>query len=217
MEGYTDTDSVTPLLSQILPFSSSSSSLHPSSVDPSSTIAETGNNTTSKKRDRQLGHSNCEILKMERERRSKMTQMFTQLRTTVPGLFPQATREVIINETIEYIKELEKKKQRLEELKESMKEEQGRSMLPCANNRNCSITVTVSSNVAFFGIQSVARPGLITIILKLFSKHQAEILAANVSVNNGKLILAITALVHNGGDGNSDIENIKKDIMSLQV
>ncbi|KAK7363631.1 hypothetical protein VNO77_05780 [Canavalia gladiata] len=209
MEGYTDTetDSGMPLasVSEIPAFCSSSA------LNPYSTIAETGN-TTSKKRVRQLGHSNNETLKMERERRSKMTQMFNQLRTTIPGVFPQATREVIINETISYIKELEKKKQRLEEVKESMKAEEVRSMVPCDNNNmNCSITVTVSTNVAFFGIHSLPRPGFITLIFKVFSHHQTEILAANVSLNNGKLILAITALLQN----DTAVENIKREIMSL--
>ncbi|KAJ1395178.1 Myc-type, basic helix-loop-helix [Sesbania bispinosa] len=184
----------------------------PLSQIPPSTIAEMGNKP-SRKRGPKLGAPNAEILKMERDRRLKMAQMFTQLRNSVPGVFPQATREVIVNETIRYIKDLEKKKQELEELKESMKSIEERLMLPCAN-RNCSITVSVSSNVAFFGIQSVAQPGLITVILKVFSKHQAEILAANVSVNHGKLILAITALVQNG-DGNSAIEKIKREITSL--
>ncbi|TKY54115.1 Transcription factor MYC3 [Spatholobus suberectus] len=203
MEGHTEsTNSAMPPLSQI-----PSSSLHPS------TIAEPGNNT-SRKRVKKLDHPNSESLNMERERRSKMTQMFTQLRTTVPGVFPQATREVIINETIRYIKELEKKKQSLEELKESMTGVEG-SMPACGNNRNCSITATVSANVAFFGIQSLPRPGLTTEILKVFCKHQTDILAANVSVHDGKLILAITALVQNGGHGNSLIENIRREIMSL--
>ena len=100
----------------------------------------------------------------------------------------QATREVIINETIKYIKELEMKMQKLEELKESMKE--GSILLACGNNNmNCSVTVSVSANVAFFGIQSLPRSGLVSVIMKVFCKHRAEILAANVSVNNGKLII----------------------------
>lgn len=124
---------------------------------------------------------------------------------------------MIINETIGYIKELEKKKQRLEEVKESMKALEGKWMLPCTtSNRNCSITVSLSTNVAFFGIQSLARPGLITLIFKVFCKYQAEILAANISVNHGNLILAITASVQNGdGIGNGTIDNIKREIMSL--
>ncbi|CAJ1941086.1 unnamed protein product [Sphenostylis stenocarpa] len=190
-EKETETRSTMPPLSQIPP---SSSSLHPSTND------ETTADTISRKRVKKIGHTNCESLNMERERRSKMTQMFSQLRNSVPGLLPQATREVIINETIGYIKELEKTKQRLEELKETVKGVEG-SMVDCGNdNRNCSITVTVSANVAFFGIQSVPRPGLVTQILKVFCNHRTEILAANVSNNNGKLILAITALVQKNGN-----------------
>ncbi|ESW26225.1 hypothetical protein PHAVU_003G101300 [Phaseolus vulgaris] len=199
-----ETHSTMPPLSEIPP----SSFLHPS------TIAENTANTTSRKRvKRIMGQTNCQSLNIERERRSKMTQMFTQLQTSVPGLLPQATREVIINETIGYIKELEKKKQRLEELKETMKGVE-ESAVECGNsNRNCSIMVTVSANVAFFGIQWVPRPGLVTQILKVFCNHQADILAANVSVNNGKLILAITALVQN--NGKCVVENIKREIMGL--
>lgn len=121
---------------------------------------------------------------------------------------------MIINETIEYIKELEKKKQRLEEIKESMKAVEGKLMLPCSTNRNCSISVTVSGNVAFFGIQSEARHGLITMIFKVFSNHHAEVLAANVSVSQGKLILAITAVLQNG-DEDATVEMIKREIISL--
>ncbi|GAU11108.1 hypothetical protein TSUD_197320 [Trifolium subterraneum] len=157
-----------------------------------------------------------ETLSIERERRKKMKQMFTHLNTTVPTLLPNATKEVIITETIEYIKELEKKKKMLEELKESMKLPvvEGSLLLPCRNRNCCSVSVTVSSNVAFFGIESVAKPGLITLILKVFFNNHAEILAANVSVNDGNLILAITALVQNGGNS-AIIEKIKREIMSL--
>jgi predicted amino acid-binding ACT domain protein len=65
--------------------------------------------------------------------------------------------------------------------------------------------------VAFFGIESVAKPGLITAILKVFFNNHAEILAVNVSVNDGNLILAITALVQNS----ATIEKVKREIMSL--
>lgn len=121
-----------------------------------------------------------------------------------------------MNETIQYIKELEEKKKILEEMKESKSKkhvEGGFNLLvPCRNrNPNCSVTVTGSSNVAFFGIESVAKPGLITVILKVFLKNEAEVLAANVSVNDGNLILAITALVQNG----AVVEKIKREIMSL--
>ncbi|KAF7813685.1 transcription factor UDT1-like [Senna tora] len=167
-------------------------------------------------------------LQIERDRRSKMSHMFAELQSTVPGLFSKVTREVIVNETINYIKHLENKKRRLEELKAcsttttaAMIEPTARTTTTSNNKRNnSSITVTLSaSNVAFFGIQSKAQPGLLTRIFKVFFNHNAEILAANVSVNNGDLTLAITALLphnnHNGGDGNGTAEKIKTEILSL--
>ncbi|CAL5198830.1 unnamed protein product [Lathyrus oleraceus] len=175
----------------------------------STTIASEMGNT---KRARELGATTKpeEVLKVERERRKKMAQMFNHLASTVPALFPTATREVIINETIGYIKELEKKKKMLEEIKESKVEGSFNLLVPC-RNRNCSVSVTVSNNVAFFGIESVAKRGLVTVILEVFFNNHTEILAANVSVNDGNLRLAITALVQNGHDH----EKIKREIMNL--
>lgn len=132
-------------------------------------------------------------------------------------MFFKATREVIINETIGYIKELESKKKMLEEIKESKVEGSFNLLVPC-RNRNCSVSVTVSNNVAFFGIESVAKRGLVTVILEVFFKNQTDILAANVSVNDGNLRLAITAMVQDGiiDHGNSGrIEKIKREIMGL--
>ncbi|XP_019450830.1 PREDICTED: uncharacterized protein LOC109353111 [Lupinus angustifolius] len=148
------------------------------------------------------GNSNTR--KRERERCLKMTHMYNHLQATVPGLFPKASREMIVNKTIEYIKELEEKKQKLEELKDSM-------LQSTTTSTNCSLKLSISTNnVAFFGIQSLHQPGSITLIFKVFFKHQAQILSANVSVNQGILILAITALVQNG-----TLEIIKREIMSF--
>lgn len=124
---------------------------------------------------------------------------------------------MILNETIEYIKELEKKKKMLEDLKEKMKSVEANLnlLIPCGNRNNSSVMVTVSSNVAFFGIQSVAKPGLVTVILKVFFNNQAEILAANVSVDHGNLILAITALIQHRHGNSATVEKIKKEILSL--
>ncbi|XP_054785617.1 transcription factor bHLH167-like [Prosopis cineraria] len=209
------TVSVTPLLplvsDQVPP---SSSSDEPVVVVA---MAETGKTPGKRASSTQMGGLERSDLVLERDRRMKMSHMFNELQSTVPGLFPKATREVIVNETINYIKDLEKKKKRLEELKGLIMEPEeagGKLMLPCSSNKNSSITVSVSGNVAFFGVQSKARFGLITMIFKVFYKHNAEILAANVSVNNGELTLAITALLVND-DGNVIAEKIKREILGL--
>ncbi|MED6182277.1 hypothetical protein PIB30_027117 [Stylosanthes scabra] len=172
-------------------------------------------------------HSDCggsSSISAERYRRLKMNRMFTQLQAIIPRPQSKATKEMIITETVRYIKELERKKQSLEQIKDLQLQAHGNGsaggttfMLPCiANADNCSVTVTVSANVAFFGIRTVARRGLITMILEVFSNHEAEILAANVSVNQGILTFAVTALLQVVGDaGEGAVEVIKREIMTL--
>lgn len=57
-------------------------------IDPSTTISEMGNT----KRVRPLGSKRDEVHNIERERRKKITQMFTHLRTTVPSVFPKVIK-----------------------------------------------------------------------------------------------------------------------------
>ncbi|XWS53668.1 hypothetical protein CRYUN_Cryun10bG0020300 [Craigia yunnanensis] len=78
------------------------------------------------------------------------------------------------------------------------------------SNRNYSINVTVSSNVPFFGIQSLVRPSLMADIFMVFHNHKAEVLEANVAINQRQLTLTITAAVVNGNKGGT-IEEIKRD------
>lgn len=127
----------------------------------------------------------------------------------------KATREKIVNETTKYIRVLEEENSRLEKLKESSKSmaAKGTILLPSTNLNSCVSCVTVSSNVAFFGIQMLVRQGLLTKIFEVFHKHQAEVLAANVAVNHGQVMVTITACV-NGNGGNS-VEKIKKEILIL--
>ncbi|KAF1867481.1 hypothetical protein Lal_00049910 [Lupinus albus] len=180
-----------PPLSEI-PIPSPSSSTSSSSSSSSSSKGNNNNNTNNNSR------------KRERERCMKMSHMYNQLQATVPGLFPKASREMIVSKTIEYIKELEDKKQKLEELKDSM-------LQSTTTNTNCSLKLYLSTNnVAFFGIQLHHQPASITLIFKVFFKHHAQILSANASVNQGTLILAITALVQNG-----TLEIIKREIMNF--
>lgn len=126
-------------------------------------------------------------------------------------LCQKATREKIVSETAKYIILLEEKKRQLEKLKESSE-----SMAPIrgtVTNSNSSDNVIVSSNVTFFGIHMLAKQGLLTKIFMVFHKHQAEVLAANIAVNHGQVMVTITAYV-NGNRGNT-VEKIKKEILIL--
>lgn len=104
----------------------------------------------------------------------------------------------------------------LEKLKESSgpMAAKGRLILPCTSrNKNSSVSVTLSGNLAFFGIQSPKRQGLVTQIFMVFHKHLAEVLAANVVVNHSQLTLTVTAFVN--GNGSRTVEEIKNDILIL--
>lgn len=82
----------------------------------------------------------------------------------------------------------------------------------CSSN-NSSINVTVSGDIVFFGIQSLARQRLVTDVFIIFHEQGTEVLSANVAVNNGLLMLTVTALVN--GNKDTIIEKIKRDILIL--
>lgn len=85
-----------------------------------------------------------------------MSDMYVLLQTMVLILFSKATRVKIIFETTEYIKALEMKKDRLEEMKKSIEAMTATPILVSqCSNRDSSLQVTVSGNVAFFEIQSM--------------------------------------------------------------
>ncbi|KAK8671092.1 hypothetical protein V6N13_037700 [Hibiscus sabdariffa] len=159
---------------------------------------------------------------LERYRRFKMAESYDLLLSMVPNLCPKATRENILSETIAYIQSLEKE---ITKLENQLKNSSSGESKPAKGNQNpnyhrypdmnSSVNVTVSSNsIAFFGIQSPVRPRLLTDILMVFHNHKAEVLAANVAVNQRELRLTVTAAVINGNiDG--IIEKIKRDLLIL--
>lgn len=156
----------------------------------------------------------------ERERRGKMTEMFSALESMVPNVFPQAKRESIVGETIQYIQQLEEERRRLETLKKSQESTALRpASSQCTNGRNSVVNVTVSGNcVTFFGIQTtVNRRHLAVEIFGVFEKHGVEVLAASISSNGvghqkGQLDLTVTAFV--GGNGDR-VEKIKSELLNL--
>ncbi|XP_062108531.1 basic helix-loop-helix protein A-like [Humulus lupulus] len=201
MEGYSD--SVIPPLSQF----------KPSSVLESA-IVVAQEDSSSRKRARTKSIP-------ERDRRVKLNESYEFLESLVPGLLPKASKEKVLHAATEYIKYLEEKKKMLEKLKESSScsssepmAEKGKQILPCtSSSRNLSVSVTFSGNIAFFGIQSLKRQGLVTQIFMVFHKHLVEVLTANVVVNHTHLTLTVTAFV-NGNESNT-VEEIKRDILIL--
>ncbi|MCD7467818.1 hypothetical protein HAX54_005460 [Datura stramonium] len=153
-----------------------------------SAMNEMGSSSSNGKRQRKEGPvatpSNGIIYK-ERKRRGKMAEMYSVLQSLVPSIsnIHKATREKIVAESTDYIKRLEEEILRLENLKKSLLGELVvyKPTLSQCRNTVSSVNVTVSKGLAFFGIQFQLTQGLITKIFSVLDKHQAEILAANIS------------------------------------
>ncbi|XP_039048775.1 uncharacterized protein LOC120189609 [Hibiscus syriacus] len=201
MEGYTD--KVISPLSHFSPLKQEEDQL------PSSTAAAIVGGAK----------DSTQSLKKERDRRFKMAESYDILLSMVPNLYPKATRENIVSETIAYIQSLEKEITNLENQlnNSSYGESKGNQNMNYHRypDSNSSIDVTVSrNNVAFFGIQSPVRPRLLTDIFMVFHDHKTEVLAANVAVNQMELRLTVTAAVING-NVDAIIESIKRDLLIL--
>lgn len=121
----------------------------------------------------------------------------------------------IVSETVEYIKELERRRDELEEMKKSKGAVSATpiSVSQCSSP-DSSLRVTVSGNVAFFGIETLRlRRGLANQIIMAFEKHDAQVFAANVAAKHGLLTVTVTAFVGNNGD--DLIAKIIRDIRNL--
>lgn len=196
MDGYSD--DVIPMLSQLHQFNQT-------------VIDETAYRSRKRSRSEDT-ESRQEGIAKERDRRVKMTEMFTVLQSMVPNLFPKTTRTKIVNDTIDYIQFLEKEREKLEHKKSEQKV--ANRMIAHCNIPNSTVGVTTSGDITFFGIQTPVRRSLLTGIVAVFEKHNAEVLAANVAVNGQQLTVTITAFVdRNGGD--DAVETIKADILIL--
>ncbi|KAG5559954.1 hypothetical protein RHGRI_003298 [Rhododendron griersonianum] len=146
-----------------------------------------------------------ESIQKERERRGKMVEMFSVLQSIVPNIFPK------------YIQRLEEERDRLETLKKS---QESTAVMPtltqCTNRRDSAVNVTVSGNgVVFFGIRTAAnRRHSAVEILGVFERHEAEVLAASVSVNGQQRRLDLTVTAFVGGNGDV-VEKIKRELLNL--
>ncbi|KAI8566105.1 hypothetical protein RHMOL_Rhmol02G0013600 [Rhododendron molle] len=146
-----------------------------------------------------------ESIQKERERRGKMTEMFSVLQSIVPNIFPK------------YIQRLEEERDRLETLKKS---QESTAVMPtltqCTNRRDSAVNVTVSGNgVGFFGIRTAAnRRHSAVEILGVFERHEAEVLAVSISVNGQQQRLDLTVTAFIGGNGDV-VEKIKRELLNL--
>ncbi|CAA6654223.1 unnamed protein product [Spirodela intermedia] len=89
-----------------------------------------------------------------------------------------APRARIVDETINYIEELEGTIREMEAAKKAKKKAR-------MSGGGSSVAVMVSGKMAFFGVTSTWRPGLAAQILQVFDRHNAEVLAATATCGGG--------------------------------
>ncbi|KAL1543127.1 transcription factor TT8-like [Salvia divinorum] len=152
----------------------------------------------------------------DRGRRDQMNENFSLLQAIVPSLLTahKPCKEMILADTIKYIKYLQEEAERLEALKQfqSKLHKVERPTLSKCTNHN-SVNVTIFDSAAFLAIQLPSRLGSVLEILRVLKRHQAEVMEARINVSEEK-VMTFTATVRLGGDGSSSIDMIRQDILT---
>ncbi|XP_010321200.2 transcription factor NAI1-like [Solanum lycopersicum] len=178
-----------------------------------STINEMGSSSSyGNKRHKKEAPLADDNMHKERNRRGKMAELYSLLQSLVPTIshIHKATREKIVAESIDYIKRLEEEVLRLKNLKKSVVVY--KPALSQWRNRVSSVNATVSKGLAFFGIQFQLTQGLMTNIFSVLDKHQAEVLAANISVSDHQLT-TLTITVTIGNNESNTVESIRRELL----
>ncbi|KAL3380282.1 hypothetical protein AABB24_000755 [Solanum stoloniferum] len=175
-----------------------------------STINEMGTSSSNgNKRHKKEAPLADDTMHKERNRRGKMAELYSLLQSLVPTIshIHKATREKIVAESTDYIKCLEEEILRLKKSLVVYK-----PALSQCRNRVSSVNATVSKGLAFFGIQFQLTQGLMTNIFSVLDKHQAEVLAANISVSDHQLTtLTVTVMI--GNNESNIVETIRRELL----
>ncbi|RZC55504.1 hypothetical protein C5167_014367, partial [Papaver somniferum] len=122
----------------------------------------------------------------EKERRIKMAEKYSVLRSLLANLKYKRSQTVIIEEAVKCIKNLEEEFEKLEESKKKKRKELSKTT---NSFRNSIVDVTVSGQAAFFGIQveinnSAEEPFLFSRVMKVFEYYETEILTTTITTRN---------------------------------
>ncbi|KAK6130308.1 hypothetical protein DH2020_035953 [Rehmannia glutinosa] len=203
MEGYNDT--LIPPLSYFSPF-------------PETSNTENGSNSRKRQKNKA---SWAENLLKERKRRAQMSDNFSVLQSMVPTLYNtfKPPKEKIIEDTINYIKYLEKEKERLEGLKKfHLKEaKMAKNVLFKCTNQSSSVKVKVSNGATFLEIQlPFRRRGSVAEIVEVLQKHRAEVLEARICVNDQRLLTFTATIMLHGAEVSVLLNATNLDILESQ-
>ncbi|KAK4599379.1 hypothetical protein RGQ29_009440 [Quercus rubra] len=134
-------------------------------------------------------------IRTERQRRKKMSNMFSSLHALLPQLPAKVDKSTIVNEAVNYIKTLEHtletlQKQRIEKLQNGMLVEYETWSSP-------NVVLNLCGDDAQISVCSPRKPGLLATIFKILEKHKLNVVSAHISSDNCRSLYMIHA--HAGG------------------
>lgn len=125
----------------------------------------------------------------------------------------KVSREQVLSGSIDFIKWLEEETNRLENLKKLLLQDLATPASSHYTSRASSVNLTISNGVVFFVIRFWVKRGLLYNVFMVFEKYEAEVLVANVSVDDHQMVtLTVTVKV---GNGTRIVEGIRKELQNL--
>ncbi|KAM0909813.1 hypothetical protein ACQ4PT_014543 [Festuca glaucescens] len=164
-------------------------------------------------RDGRLGgrHGERELhITTERERRKRMSEMFTKLCGLLPTLPDKVDKSSIVMETIHYIKSLEGTLMELEKRKQEMQLARGKTW----SGQN--VVLSLSGNDAWINVCVARRPGVLTMVMAVLKKHNINVVTSGISSDNAWTMFTIHARIN--GATNQLGDNVRsEEIYKLAV
>ncbi|XP_048136573.1 uncharacterized protein LOC125315463 [Rhodamnia argentea] len=169
-------------------------------------IVEDGSSVRKQGRPENDDRGRLEGSKIDKLKRENIAELYSKLRSMVPGVCPKAPMAETLQEAVLYIRSLEEEMARLEKLKMSSGQ---------LTTTSTSISVHSSnSNLACFAITSPIRRNLVTDVINVFDEHRAEIITSHIVAHEGRMRMTVTAAVNDVDD--RAVEKIKQDILTVE-
>ncbi|KAK1277047.1 Transcription factor bHLH71 [Acorus gramineus] len=153
-------------------------------------------------------------VQMERTRREKMTEYYSSIQSIVPNLFPKAPRAKIVEETINYIRQLEGEIKSLESQKNKRTKPNNNIQAGAVPSSSSSVNMAMSGESVFFGIRAMSRPGLVVRVMHAFEMCGADVLAATVACDERKTMM-MTVTVRVVGEEGMVLQRLKSEVLRV--
>ncbi|KAK1319392.1 hypothetical protein QJS10_CPB04g00723 [Acorus calamus] len=125
-----------------------------------------------------------------------------------------APRAKIVEETINYIRQLEGAIKNLESQKNKRTKPDNNIQASAVPSSSSSVNMAVSGESVFFGIQAMSRPGLAVRVMHTFEMCGADVLAATVACDERKTMM-MTVTVRVVGEEGMVVQRLKSEVLRV--